>query len=109
LEDKDLTLAFTKKNDKLFDVVFSSLRDPEPSIKKTGLSVISKLLTKFSGTSTHAILKVIEVYLEKNKLYLQQIAYPVMDGKMIDTQVPVKCLQLVQKVVKVLPGLFTKD
>ncbi len=39
------------------------------------------------------------------------MAIPVYEGvnKMVDTQVPVKCLQLIQKIIQVIPGLFNSE
>jgi hypothetical protein len=39
------------------------------------------------------------------------MAIPVYEGtnKTVETQVPLKCLQLIQQVIKVLPGLFNKE
>ncbi len=50
LEDAELGMAFTKKNEKLFEAVFSSLRDSDSNIKRTGLSIVMKLVDKFAGS-----------------------------------------------------------
>ena len=46
LDANEVSIAFTKENPELFELIFNSLRDEDSSISKIGLSMIYHLMQK---------------------------------------------------------------
>ena len=49
LDANEVQIAFSKENNELFELIFSSLRDEDAQISKIGLQIIYHLMSKMSG------------------------------------------------------------
>lgn len=88
LDANEVSVAFSKDNPELFDLVFTSLRDQDPAISRIGLQIISHLLQKtLSDSATQLYL---EQQILRNKLQIFKMAIP--RSTSVDTLTMLKAL-----------------
>jgi hypothetical protein len=74
MDANEVSVAFSKDNIEMLDLVFNSLRDEDASIARIGLQIVYHILNKAIGDKE--TLHVVETRIIKEKLQILKMAIP---------------------------------
>lgn len=74
MDANEVSVAFSKDNMEMLDLVFNSLRDEDSSISRIGLQIVYHILNKSIGDKD--TLQVVQTRIIKEKLQILKMAIP---------------------------------
>lgn len=105
MDANEVSVAFSKDNIEMLDLVFNSLRDEDSSISRIGLQIVYHILNKSIGDQD--TLQVVQTRIIKEKLQILKMAIPGANST-ADLASIQKALQVIQKLIELNPGVFVK-
>eukprot|EP00347_Sterkiella_histriomuscorum_P011916 403370605 len=99
-------------SDEVYNMVFGALKDDDAQIKKIALTMILSIITKVQHTALQnhddeETQDSVSLNLMKYKVDIFKLAIP--SEKHQDTTIIIKALQLIQKMIQLIPDIYSKD